>query len=99
MHKVITELDVYKSSQNVLLFSNMFGSKLPHNFNGLSFNYIEGNATEEYDDDSRYESRYSVWQVGNLFIKIEGTVSSYGDRTISGWKFVQLKEKLVHVYE
>jgi hypothetical protein len=62
------------------------------------FRRVGGDLDQPYDEDI-ISNRFFVWQCGNIFVKIEVTVSSYGDSQPTRWDFVEPKEKTITVYE
>lgn len=98
--KEVTKEDIYKAFHNVehlLMLFNSFGKT--STIGGIYFEKVAGDSTDPSDEDISEESRFAVWKAGNLFIKLTGVVTSYGDRNLQRWEFVEAKEKLIVVYE
>lgn len=91
---------IYKAFQNVEQLVFLFSSTSKVSAVGqLRFERVAGNSSDSYDEDVQSEARFCVWKCGDIFIKLTGYVTSYGDRTLERWDFVEPKEKVVMVYE
>lgn len=49
-----------------------------------------------FDNDSQY---FMVWEIGGEYYKVTGQYDSYSDTYWDGFRKVEKKEKVVHVYE
>lgn len=93
------ELQVHRafmSSYTVQRLYEATSEKFP--IGELTFTKVFSNTDEGHDDEEPQE-RYCVWQVGDLYVRLDGTVNSYGTKEFESWKFVKPKEKTVVVYE
>lgn len=91
--KEITKEDIYKAFQNVDQLNYMFGhtsGRVP--IGPLMFERVSGNSTDPSDEDAQSDARFCVWKCGYLHIKLTGYITSYGDRTLERWDFVEAKE-------
>lgn len=97
--KEITKEDIYKAFQNVDHLTLMFGSQSGRTIGGIMFERVSGDSTDPSDEDVQSDARFCVWKCGNLHVKLTGYITSYGDRNLERWDFVEPKEKVVMVYE
>lgn len=94
------EVDIYKAFQDVQNLIYMFGtSSKTHTFSTVIFNKVAGDSHELPNSEEVKQSRFSVWKTGDLYVKLTGYVTSYGEYDLVFWKFVQPLEKTVVVYE
>jgi hypothetical protein len=97
-NKTVTEQDIYKVFQNLYVLTRLFDTRGDYqDYGSLTFKRVAGNNLEP--EDQELSKRFVVWNVGSLYIKIEGEVTSYGNRTVSHWSFATPKEKQITVYE
>lgn len=98
--KEVTKEDIYKAFQNVDQLTQMFGQSSGRlSINSLMFERVTGNSTDPSDEDVQSDARFCVWKCSNIHIKLTGYITSYGNRTLERWDFVEPKEKVVLVYE
>lgn len=98
--KEATKEDIYKAFQNVEFLLQLFETFSNNQAVGvLRFDRVAGNNTVPADDVISEDSLFCVWKCGHIHIKLSGYISSYGDRRVSRWDFVEPKEKVVLVYE
>ena len=90
---------VYKAFQNIEQINLMFDNRSRMTVGGLLFERVAGNSTDAPDEDIQSEDRFCIWKCNNIHVKLTGYVTSYGDKTLQRWDFVEPKEKVVMVYE
>lgn len=94
----VTKEEVFSCFQELFNLNALFtnGNKVKE-LNGLLFTLVAHDMTTI--DDQEKENAFVVWKVGNLYVKLEGYLSSYGDPYLRRWSFVTPKEKVVQVFE
>ena len=93
------ELQVYRAFMQVNAVSILFSEPTDAcTIENLRFTKVFSNVQEDHDEETP-QDRFCVWQVCNLYVRLDGVVSSYGTKEFESWKFVTPKEKTVVVYE
>lgn len=94
----ISKDEIFELFQNLtelcLLFTNGCKTKT---FGAYEFTLVAHDMAPI--DDQEKENAFVVWKVGNLYVKLEGYLSSYGEPHLGRWCFVTPKEKVVQVFE
>ncbi len=96
----ITKQQIYELFQDLTIVDALsYGSPgSDSTYNKIHFDHVAGDVHTGYDEDSIDNLRFIVWQCGDLFIRINVNISSYGERKLQNWSFVTPKEKIVFEY-
>lgn len=94
----ISKDKIFELFQNLTGLDSLFtnGCKTK-TFGTYEFTLVSHDMTPIYDQEK--ENAFVVWKVGDLYVKLEGYIGSYGNTMLQRWYFVTPKEKVVQVYE